>query len=44
MYVSGIRSHAGASSERKIAIPRLIGMPMRRARAGNRDFMSGFYQ
>src|SRR5438034_1015168 len=33
MYVSGIRSHGGESSERKIAMPRLIGTPNRRASA-----------
>src|SRR5438094_8069660 len=33
MYVSGIRSHGGESSERKIAMPRLIGTPHRRASA-----------
>src|SRR6058998_1540494 len=32
-YVSGIRSHGGESSERKIAMPRLIGTPNRRASA-----------
>src|SRR6058998_1047166 len=32
-YVSGIRSHGGESSERKIAMPRLIGTPTRRASA-----------
>ena len=33
MYVRGIRSHGGASSERNIAIPMLTGTPRRRARA-----------
>src|SRR5437899_13046945 len=33
MYVSGIRSHGGESSERKIAMPKLIGTPNRRASA-----------
>src|SRR5437667_6090986 len=32
-YVSGIRSHGGESSERKIAMPRLIGTPNSRASA-----------
>src|SRR2546426_978343 len=32
-YVSGIRSHGGESSERKMAMPRLIGTPNRRASA-----------
>src|SRR2546426_1858004 len=32
-YVSGIRSQGGESSERKIAMPRLIGTPNRRASA-----------
>src|SRR5437667_12542662 len=33
MYVSGTRSQGGESSERKIAMPRLIGTPNRRASA-----------
>src|SRR5439155_9986524 len=32
-YVSGIRSHGGESSERKIAMPMLIGTPNSRASA-----------